>query len=188
MIIEKEFGKTFSLEKNEFVTLPVKTNLDYLEKLRYFQTQISLLESKINMLNQILSTGDYKAGQAEIDAIINELSKDFEKIKLKSAMIEMSLSNINEKYEKNINKIESCLSVSKFKPIAQKISSMETTYSSLTGKNSGEIFLNLVETVDILIHRTKNLEIFLTNIREFDLGNEVKKLKKEFQKQGVDKK
>jgi hypothetical protein len=180
MIIEKEFVKTFDVDKGEFVQLTSDLNSEFFEKLRYLQTQIDLLKSKLENLLKSLKDGSFQIGSQEAEQIIQGIEIDFEKMLLKKNFFEMKFNEIEDRYKNFYSKLENSVSISDVQSTLNKIKKIESTYKALNGQNAKNVFIDIVDTVDILVHRTKNLEVALSIIQEINLGKKVNDVKLSF--------
>jgi hypothetical protein len=181
MIIEKEFPKTFDTTKSEFVILKGKTDLEMLERLRYLQSQIDLLKSNILNLSKMLKDGTFSLGAEEVETIITDAEKNIQKINFRADLFNMKLQDIEKQVNRNIVVLKNTANPVLVKENIKKIGKLESVYSELSGQNSKDLFLNLVETVDILVHRTKNLEIAYSTIQDLKLGKKVNKFKSDLE-------
>jgi hypothetical protein len=179
MVFQKrEFAKTFDIDKDEFVYLKGKHDLEELEKLRYLDSQINLLEAKILKLLMSIQDGSFKISpeelQKKLDGYQNTFDKLFSKVSLYSVIINDSQGNIKSILEL----ADKTASLKDTESVVKKVSELESRYSLLSKPRMQNIFVNMIETAEVLSARARNLELAIGSIVDLRWSQKLKDVKK----------
>ncbi len=146
-----------------------------LEKDRYLQAQLHLLQSKLQRLERIFSVG-MPLGEAE--ETIERLDKIEKGVKVVDSKVEMFanvLKGLKDDYAKLLQSLDTKAGINQLQIISQRIKFLENIYGELSSTKTKDIFLNIV---DIL----KNLETRMGSIEEIAHKNVGLLFKKELEK------
>lgn len=146
-----------------------------LEKDRYLQAQLHLLQSKLQRLERIFSVG-MPLGEAE--ETVERLDKIEKGVKVVDSKVEMFanvLKGMKEDYAKLLQSLDTKAGINQLQVISQRIKFLENIYGELSSTKTKDIFLNIV---DIL----KNLETRMDAIEEIAHKNVGLLFKKELEK------
>jgi hypothetical protein len=146
-----------------------------LEKDRYLQAQLHLLQSKLQRLERIFSVG-MPLGEAE--ETIERLDKIEKGVKVVDSKVEMFanvLKGLKDEYAKLLQSLDTKAGINQLQIISQRIKFLENIYGELSSTKTKDIFLNIV---DIL----KNLETRMGAIEDIAHKNMGLLFKKELEK------
>ena len=146
-----------------------------LEKDRYLQAQLHLLQSKLQRLERIFSVG---MPLSEAEETIERLDKIEKGVKVVDSKIEMFanvLKGLKDDYAQLLQSLDTKAGINQLQIISQRIKFLENIYGELSSTKTKDIFLNIV---DIL----KNLETRMGSIEEIAHKNVGLLFKKELEK------
>lgn len=178
VVKERQFAKTFDAEKNEFVIIKSETDLDRLENMRYFTSQINILDARIYKLSKSLQDGTFELSEEDV----NEKLAEFErKIKIIDSKIELHHSVDAESKQLLAiasEELKEKVSLDDLSKTVKRLAELEKKYAYLSTPKIKNVFLSMIETVEALSNRAKNVELALSTIREIAWSRRVEDIKR----------
>ncbi len=150
-----------------------------LEKDRYLQAQLHLLQSKLQRLERIFSVG-MPLGEAE--ETIERLDKIERGVKITGSKINMFASvmkELKEGQEKIQKSLDSKAGINQLQIISQRIKFLENIYGELSSSKTKDIFMNIVDILRSLETRIKTLEGIANRNVRLMFKEEIKQVKDE---------
>jgi hypothetical protein len=185
--VEAQFGKKFDEKSDEFVTLNGKVDLDKLERIRFLSSQLNLLSSKIQRIERMIQSGDFEFSNEELAKKLDEFDKRITKMDSKSEFFSIFFATIKESTLNTHEAVKNSAELEDLKKINDRMNTIEKKYSVLSTPKMKGVFLNLIETVEVLSNRTKNLEIMVATLRDIKWGKTVRSFKEELKADVVNK-
>ena len=185
--VENQFGKRFDEKSDEFITLAGKVDLDKLERIRFLSSQLNLLSSKIQRIERMIQSGDFEFSNEELTKKLDEIDKRITKMDSKSEFFSIFFATIKESTLNTHEAVKNSAELEDLKKINDRMNTIEKKYSVLSTPKMKGVFLNLIETVEVLSNRTKNLEIMVATLRDIKWGKTVRSFKEELKADVVNK-
>jgi hypothetical protein len=176
---EPESAKTFNSELNEFTPTNYPVDLNELESLRFFDSQLNLISSQLSKLTRALATGmtvfETSEGLKQLEAADVQQRTIIERME--------SQSKLMEKYKKRVQEMDAGLQAKaelvKLQELVKRMTAMEEAYEDLTSSKNKELFLNLIDLIDDLSARINNLEVTTEKVASTYFGARLEKVRKE---------
>jgi hypothetical protein len=185
--VEPQIGKKFDEKTNEFALLPNNIDLDRLERLRFLSSQLNLLSSKIQGIERMVQSGDFEFSNEELTKKLDDIDKKLEKMDSRSEFFSIFFATVKETTLNTHEAAKNSAELEELKKLNDKMNTIEKKYSVLSTPKMKGVFFNLIETVEILSNRTKNLEIMIANLRDIKWGKTVRSFKEELKYDTVNK-
>ncbi len=155
-----------------------------LEKDRYLQAQLHLLQSKLQRLERIFSVGMPLNDAEETIERLDKIEQGIKITESKIGMFASVLKELKEGQAKIQESLDSKAGINQLQIISQRIKFLENIYGKLSGSKTKDIFINIVEIMKNLENRIKTLEgISNRNIRLM-FTDEIKQVKSNAEKDG----
>jgi hypothetical protein len=185
--VEVQIGKRFDEKTDEFVNLANTVDLDRLERIRFLASQLNLLSSKIQKLEKMVQSGDFEFSNEELTKKLDDIDKRLGKMDSKSEFFSIFFATVKETTLNTHEAANNSAELEELKKINDRMNTIEKKYSVLSTPKMKGVFFNLIETVEILSNRTKNLEIMIANLRDIKWGKTVRSFKEELKSDTVNK-
>jgi hypothetical protein len=179
---EKQLAKTFDIKQDQFVFLKGKVDLEALEKSRYIMSQFNLVNSRITRLTKMLSDGTFELSQEDMKKKITELDGRVAKLDLRTDLFGIMVNDSRQEVSNITASSPQLASIPETEKVGLKISDIEKKHRILSVSKTKNIIVDLIETVEILNNRAKNIEIAFNNIREVNWGKKIESAKKALEK------
>lgn len=178
VLSEKKLVKTYDPTKGEFVYFKYDSDPTDLEKIRYVNTKINILNERLTKLQTSLQNGTFEFSEEEIKAKMQDFEK---KVKIINSKLDLYgiIGNESKQIIDGVKEFsKEKVSVSEVTATTKRIFDLEKKYSFLSTPKIKNVFLNMIETVEVLSSRTKNIETSLNNIRDLNWNEKVRAAKK----------
>ena len=185
--VENQFGKRFDEKTDEFVTLTGKVDLEKLERIRFLSSQINLLSSKIQKIERMVQSGDFEFSNEELTKRLEDIDKKLGIMDSKSEFFSIFFATIRESTLNTHEAVKNSAELEDLKKINDRMNTIEKKYSILSTPKMKSVFLNLIETVEVISNRTKNLEIMIATLRDIKWGKKVRSFKEELRSDIINK-
>ncbi len=155
---EKQFGKTYDSNTDQFVTLK-DADLESLEALRFLDTQINLLYMKIERIIKMLEKANPEKLSKKGIERVERLNERFVVFNTKLDLVKTKMDDVERQLIVMENDSDNLAGISDgSKEIMVKISEIEKMYGAVSSYRVKNVYLNLVEMVGMLGKRINNIE------------------------------
>lgn len=176
-ILEK--GKTFDITTNEFVPINYQIDLDELESLRFFDSQINLIASQLSKLAKAVASGLQVHGSNQGIAQLEENNKKIVLAQFKMDYCLSHMGNMEDRTKKLENEIRAKAEMELLKAPIKKMETIEEIYGKYLQTNSRDNYLELINRLDKVRKRVDELEVYSEKVSSSFLGARLDKVRKQ---------
>ena len=148
-----------------------------MERDRYLQGQLDLLQTKLKRLEQVISVGMPLAEAEETMDRLDSMEREIKINASKNAMVSSVMKEIKTNVEEVNKSMEEKSSQQQFGLLGKRVEFLEKLYGELSSSKTKDIFLNMVDIIQNLEARVKNLEDVSHRNISLLFGEELKKVK-----------
>ncbi len=179
MTDELEHGKTFDVNTNEFAPLNYQVDLDELESLRFFDSQINLIASQLSKLAKAVASGLQVHGSNQGLAQLEENNKKIVLSQFKMDYCTSHIENMVERSKKLESELKAKAEMERLKEPIGKMEKIEEVYGKYLQANNRDNYLQLINRLDKLRNRVDALEIYTEKMTSSFLGERLEKVRKQ---------
>jgi len=129
-----------------------------LERDRYIEAQINLLQSKLTRLERIFSVGMPLGEAEETIERLDQIEKGIKVNSSKIGMFSSVLKEIKTGQDKIVTGIDDKASIKQVAMLSQRVKFLENIYGELSGSKTKDVFMNIVEILKNVENRVDSLE------------------------------
>lgn len=150
-----------------------------MERDRYMDAQINLLQSKLNRLERIFSVGMPLSESEETIERLDQIEKGVKTGDVKMKMFASVLKEVKANQEKLRTSVDEKVALNQLSMVSQRVKTLESIYGELSGSKTKDIFMNLVEIIKDLEGRLKGIEDLTSKNTSLLFQKELSKVKSE---------
>jgi len=173
LVYEKEFAKTFDPVEEQFVLLKNIKDLDELERRRYIISQINLITTKLDSIEKLINSGNFSESREMILKKVSDFEHRSNKISLKSDFFSLTHKETEQKLISVAEESHNFASISETEGSVKSIVEMEKKFGVHLLPKAKNMLLGLVEGIELLNLRSKNLELALLTLRDLKVGQKI---------------
>ncbi len=158
VFFEDEKPKTWEIQKQEFITLNEKIDLLELERQRYVESQINLIEQKIERIKDYFLK-NYPSEETEfMDRKLEELERIAKLHSTKPELFHLYVNDTVAAQNQIRESINNYVPITRLQEVMQRVTAIEGFFGKITAGRIRGLLTNMLETIEGMQKRIQNIE------------------------------